>query len=129
MVNNYGWQMLEIHGQFFQGGQAVQVFTDHEPNTERGNIENKGGSVSNMPVLCALHFHFQQHHQIAHMESKGTSSVSFCIFLDKPSKQKVDFQLPSKGKFYRSFEVKSFSSFPFLVCSCIESVANKDILP
>ncbi|KAJ1376502.1 PPM-type phosphatase domain [Sesbania bispinosa] len=30
-------------------GQAVQVTTDHEPNTERGSIENKGGFVSNMP--------------------------------------------------------------------------------
>ncbi|KAK7275769.1 hypothetical protein RIF29_16891 [Crotalaria pallida] len=30
-------------------GQAVQVTTDHEPNTERGIIENKGGFVSNMP--------------------------------------------------------------------------------
>ncbi|KAB2617074.1 protein phosphatase 2C 10 [Pyrus ussuriensis x Pyrus communis] len=32
-----------------RGGQAVQVSTDHEPNTERGSIENKGGFVSNMP--------------------------------------------------------------------------------
>ncbi|XP_044510265.1 probable protein phosphatase 2C 10 isoform X4 [Mangifera indica] len=31
------------------GGQAVQMTTDHEPNTERGIIENKGGFVSNMP--------------------------------------------------------------------------------
>ncbi|KAK7321184.1 hypothetical protein VNO77_31554 [Canavalia gladiata] len=30
-------------------GQAVQMTTDHEPNTERGIIENKGGFVSNMP--------------------------------------------------------------------------------
>ena len=30
-------------------GQAVQMSTDHEPNTERGSIENKGGFVSNMP--------------------------------------------------------------------------------
>ncbi|KAL6179915.1 hypothetical protein ACLB2K_046586 [Fragaria x ananassa] len=30
-------------------GQAVQMSTDHEPNTERGIIENKGGFVSNMP--------------------------------------------------------------------------------
>ncbi|KAK7301209.1 hypothetical protein RJT34_12070 [Clitoria ternatea] len=30
-------------------GQAVQMTTDHEPNTERGSIENKGGFVSNMP--------------------------------------------------------------------------------
>ncbi|XP_044475539.1 probable protein phosphatase 2C 10 isoform X4 [Mangifera indica] len=31
------------------GGQAVQMTTDHEPNTERGSIENSGGFVSNMP--------------------------------------------------------------------------------
>ncbi|EOY15988.1 hypothetical protein QUC31_000827 [Theobroma cacao] len=32
-----------------RGGQAIQMTTDHEPNTERGSIENKGGFVSNMP--------------------------------------------------------------------------------
>ncbi|GAV63574.1 PP2C domain-containing protein [Cephalotus follicularis] len=32
-----------------RGGQAIQMTTDHEPNTERGIIENKGGFVSNMP--------------------------------------------------------------------------------
>lgn len=32
-----------------RGGTAVQMSTDHEPNTERGSIENKGGFVSNMP--------------------------------------------------------------------------------
>lgn len=67
-------------------------------------------------------------HLIAHMESKGASSVSVCTFLDKPSRRKVDFQLLSKGKFYRGFEVKSVSSSPFLFFSCIESVANNDIL-
>ncbi|XP_048134377.1 probable protein phosphatase 2C 10 [Rhodamnia argentea] len=30
-------------------GQAVQMSIDHEPNTERGSIENRGGFVSNMP--------------------------------------------------------------------------------
>ncbi|WCJ44455.1 Protein phosphatase 2C family protein [Euphorbia peplus] len=30
-------------------GQAIQMSTDHEPNTERGSIEHKGGFVSNMP--------------------------------------------------------------------------------
>ncbi|XP_027355907.1 probable protein phosphatase 2C 9 [Abrus precatorius] len=30
-------------------GVAIQMTTDHEPNTERGIIENKGGFVSNMP--------------------------------------------------------------------------------
>uniref|UniRef100_A0A2N9EYD9 PPM-type phosphatase domain-containing protein n=1 Tax=Fagus sylvatica TaxID=28930 RepID=A0A2N9EYD9_FAGSY len=34
-----------------RGGQAIQMSTDHEPNTERGSIENKGGFVSNMPGL------------------------------------------------------------------------------
>ncbi|XP_022768340.1 probable protein phosphatase 2C 9 isoform X2 [Durio zibethinus] len=31
------------------GGQVRQMTTDHEPNTERGSIENRGGFVSNMP--------------------------------------------------------------------------------
>ncbi|XP_047337387.1 probable protein phosphatase 2C 9 [Impatiens glandulifera] len=30
-------------------GQAIQLTIDHEPNTERGSIENRGGFVSNMP--------------------------------------------------------------------------------
>ncbi|XP_061365418.1 probable protein phosphatase 2C 10 isoform X1 [Gastrolobium bilobum] len=30
-------------------GVAIQMTVDHEPNTERGIIENKGGFVSNMP--------------------------------------------------------------------------------
>ncbi|KAK1385965.1 PPM-type phosphatase domain-containing protein [Heracleum sosnowskyi] len=30
-------------------GKAIQMSIDHEPNTERGSIENKGGFVSNMP--------------------------------------------------------------------------------
>lgn len=32
-----------------RGGQAIQMTIDHEPNTERGSIENRGGFVSNMP--------------------------------------------------------------------------------
>ncbi|CAI9116301.1 OLC1v1017412C1 [Oldenlandia corymbosa var. corymbosa] len=32
-----------------RGGQAIQMTIDHEPNNERGSIENKGGFVSNMP--------------------------------------------------------------------------------
>ncbi|KAJ1434936.1 PPM-type phosphatase domain [Sesbania bispinosa] len=32
-----------------RGGVAIQMTIDHEPNTERGIIENKGGFVSNMP--------------------------------------------------------------------------------
>ena len=32
-----------------RGGVAAQMTTDHEPNTERGSIENRGGFVSNMP--------------------------------------------------------------------------------
>nr|GMD91589.1 probable protein phosphatase 2C 9 isoform X1 [Ipomoea batatas] len=30
-------------------GQAIQLSIDHEPNKERGSIENRGGFVSNMP--------------------------------------------------------------------------------
>ncbi|KAG5526018.1 hypothetical protein RHGRI_032341 [Rhododendron griersonianum] len=32
-------------------GQAIQMSVDHEPNTERNSIENKGGFVSNMPEI------------------------------------------------------------------------------
>ncbi|XP_052734501.1 probable protein phosphatase 2C 10 isoform X3 [Vigna angularis] len=32
-----------------RGGEAAQMTTDHEPNTERGSIETRGGFVSNMP--------------------------------------------------------------------------------
>lgn len=30
-------------------GRAIQLSVDHEPNMERGSIENRGGFVSNMP--------------------------------------------------------------------------------
>lgn len=32
-----------------RGGQAIQMTIDHEPNTERSSIEDRGGFVSNMP--------------------------------------------------------------------------------
>ncbi|XP_074280136.1 putative protein phosphatase 2C 9 isoform X2 [Silene latifolia] len=32
-----------------KGGQALQMSVDHEPSTERGSIEDKGGFVSNLP--------------------------------------------------------------------------------
>ncbi|KAK1263819.1 putative protein phosphatase 2C 41 [Acorus gramineus] len=32
-----------------KGGEVIQMTTDHEPNTERGSIETRGGFVSNMP--------------------------------------------------------------------------------
>ncbi|ONK64434.1 uncharacterized protein A4U43_C07F25890 [Asparagus officinalis] len=32
-----------------KGGEAIQLTVDHEPSTERGSIENRGGFVSNMP--------------------------------------------------------------------------------
>ena len=46
-----------------KAGLAQQLSVDHEPSTERGNIENRGGFVSNMPgnigtiilVLVILH--------------------------------------------------------------------------
>lgn len=39
-------------------GQAIQLSVDHEPNTERNSIENKGGFVSNMPGSICSHFLF-----------------------------------------------------------------------
>lgn len=39
-------------------GQAIQMTTDHEPNTERGSIENKGGFVSNMPGYSLKEFDY-----------------------------------------------------------------------
>ncbi|GMH00154.1 hypothetical protein Nepgr_001993 [Nepenthes gracilis] len=32
-----------------RGGRAKQMTVDHEPNTDRGSIVNKGGFISNMP--------------------------------------------------------------------------------
>lgn len=36
-------------------GEAIQMSVDHEPNTERGSIENRGGFVSNMPGAVTHH--------------------------------------------------------------------------
>ncbi|XP_068321399.1 uncharacterized protein [Pyrus communis] len=63
-------------------------------------------------------------HLIAHMESKGASSVSVCTFLDKPSRRKVDFQLLSKGKFYRGFEMSWHHRIDFL-CGTLRSSENE----
>lgn len=37
-----------------KGGEVIQMSTDHDPNLERGTIENKGGFVSNMPGVSAF---------------------------------------------------------------------------
>ncbi|KAL1557833.1 protein-serine/threonine phosphatase [Salvia divinorum] len=39
----------DSRGVLSRRGQAIQMTVDHEPNTERGSIENRGGFVSNMP--------------------------------------------------------------------------------
>ncbi|KAK4476899.1 hypothetical protein RD792_016063, partial [Penstemon davidsonii] len=39
----------DSRGVLSRRGQAIQMSVDHEPNTERGSIENRGGFVSNMP--------------------------------------------------------------------------------
>ncbi|XP_062177776.1 probable protein phosphatase 2C 10 isoform X2 [Alnus glutinosa] len=39
----------DSRGVLSKRGQAIQMTVDHEPNTERGSIENRGGFVSNMP--------------------------------------------------------------------------------
>ncbi|KAL6513143.1 hypothetical protein OROGR_020629 [Orobanche gracilis] len=36
-------------GVLSKGGQSIQVTVDHEPNMERGSIEDRGGFVSNLP--------------------------------------------------------------------------------
>ncbi|GFP98701.1 probable protein phosphatase 2c 10 [Phtheirospermum japonicum] len=39
----------DSRGVLSRRGQAIQMSVDHEPNTERGSIEDRGGFVSNMP--------------------------------------------------------------------------------
>lgn len=39
----------DSRGVLSKRGQAIQMTTDHEPNTERDSIEDRGGFVSNMP--------------------------------------------------------------------------------
>eukprot|EP00262_Sarcandra_glabra_P017669 TRINITY_DN6134_c0_g1_i2.p1 TRINITY_DN6134_c0_g1~~TRINITY_DN6134_c0_g1_i2.p1 ORF type:complete len:286 (-),score=46.87 TRINITY_DN6134_c0_g1_i2:261-1118(-) len=39
----------DSRGVLAKRGEAIQMTTDHEPNTERGSIETRGGFVSNMP--------------------------------------------------------------------------------
>ncbi|PON96289.1 Hypoxanthine phosphoribosyl transferase [Trema orientale] len=45
---------------------------------------------------------------IAHMESKGASSVSVCTFLDKPARRKVHIHLLGQGKFYTGFQCPDY---------------------
>ncbi|KAL3651631.1 hypothetical protein CASFOL_004633 [Castilleja foliolosa] len=39
----------DSRGVLSKRGQAIQMSIDHEPNTERGSIEHRGGFVSNLP--------------------------------------------------------------------------------
>lgn len=39
----------DSHAVLAKGGDVIQLSVDHEPNTERGSIENRGGFVSNVP--------------------------------------------------------------------------------
>ncbi|KAL3635316.1 hypothetical protein CASFOL_019863 [Castilleja foliolosa] len=39
----------DSRGVLSKKGQAIQMSIDHEPNTERGSIEHRGGFVSNLP--------------------------------------------------------------------------------
>lgn len=73
-------------------------------------------------TLCCL---------IAHLKSKGVSSVSVCTLLDKPSRRKVNFELVGNGKYYCGFEVITVSMFAALVtpmCSTIWWINHPDIL-
>ncbi|KAK1351412.1 Hypoxanthine phosphoribosyltransferase [Heracleum sosnowskyi] len=45
---------------------------------------------------------------IAHLKSKGASSVSVCTLLDKPSRRKVKFELVGNGKYYCGFECPDY---------------------
>ncbi|OMP01743.1 hypothetical protein CCACVL1_03017 [Corchorus capsularis] len=45
---------------------------------------------------------------IAHLESKGASSVSVCAFLDKAVRRKVHIELVGDGKFYKGFECPDY---------------------
>ncbi|KAA3461540.1 putative protein phosphatase 2C 10 isoform X2 [Gossypium australe] len=46
MVESVG----DSHVVLSREGQAIQMMIDHEPNTKRGSIENRGGFVSNINV-------------------------------------------------------------------------------
>ncbi|XP_058220141.1 uncharacterized protein LOC131330538 [Rhododendron vialii] len=45
---------------------------------------------------------------IAHLKSKGASSISVCTFLDKPARRKVNFELVGEGKYYCGFECPDY---------------------
>ncbi|KAJ0025725.1 uncharacterized protein LOC116109939 [Pistacia vera] len=45
---------------------------------------------------------------IAHLKSKGASSVSVCTLLDKPVRRKVEVELVGEGKFYCGFQCPDY---------------------
>ncbi|KAE9457456.1 hypothetical protein RHGRI_017239 [Rhododendron griersonianum] len=45
---------------------------------------------------------------IAHLKSKGASSISVCTLLDKPERRKVNFELVGEGKYYCGFECPDY---------------------
>ncbi|PKA63414.1 hypoxanthine phosphoribosyltransferase [Apostasia shenzhenica] len=45
---------------------------------------------------------------IAHLKSKGASSISVCALLDKPARRKIHFELVGEGNFYRGFDCPDY---------------------
>ncbi|XP_057469345.1 uncharacterized protein LOC130758452 isoform X1 [Actinidia eriantha] len=45
---------------------------------------------------------------IAHLTSKGASSISVCTLLDKPARRRVNVELVGKGKYYCGFECPDY---------------------
>ncbi|QHN97438.1 putative choline kinase [Arachis hypogaea] len=57
--------------------------TDHESNTERGSIENRGGFVSNMPVFLREYFYFYPPSQNNNLCCLSNCKINHFIHLSK----------------------------------------------
>uniref|UniRef100_A0A6P4ATR8 Hypoxanthine phosphoribosyltransferase n=1 Tax=Ziziphus jujuba TaxID=326968 RepID=A0A6P4ATR8_ZIZJJ len=85
----------ESYGSGTESSGAPKISSDLKLDVEGRHVILVEDIVDTGSTLCCL---------IAHMESKGASSVSVCTFLDKPSRRKVEVGLVGNGKLYRGFE-------------------------
>ncbi|KAK8586151.1 hypothetical protein V6N13_130674 [Hibiscus sabdariffa] len=73
-----------------KSGQAIQMSIDHEPNTERGSIENRGGFVSNLPGDVA-----RVNGQLAVSRAFGDKNLKLHVRSD-PDIQNADIDLDTE---------------------------------
>ncbi|KAJ8760554.1 hypothetical protein K2173_015221 [Erythroxylum novogranatense] len=89
----------ESYGSSTQSNEAPRISLDTKLDIQGRHILLVEDIIDTGHTLSSL---------IAHLESKGASSISVCTLLDKPSRRKVQLELAGIGKYYRGFECPDY---------------------